>query len=150
MQRVFVADARDRLLLEEVPRVFVGQPVRLPRRFFDRRAFEKQAHVRLLPVQLTGREAKAFDALGFGEERRHAALDAVVRDQRHQRRGFRWTDEPRAIGLGGEERRIGRVRELVETIRQHAGEQPLHQALPVGADRRLVALGHRAHHVDDR
>jgi hypothetical protein len=149
VQRVLVTDARNRLLLKEVSRVFVRQSVRFPGGLFDHRALEKALGIELLPLELAGGEAESRHAIGLGEERRQAALDPVLGDEGAERRRFRRSDEPRAIRSGGEKRRRGRLRELVEPFRQHSGEQPLDQALPVGADGRLVALRHFGQYADD-
>ena len=56
------------------------------------------------------------------------------RDQRIQARHFDGAHEEVAIGLRPQERRVGRLRDLVEPRGQHRREQLLDHVLTVGAD----------------
>ena len=73
----------------------------------------------------------------------------VVGHDRGHRRHLGGGHEQAAVGAGGEERRVRLLRQLAEAGREQARHDALGGLLAIGADRRLIARGDRARHVDD-
>ena len=127
---------------------FVGERTRRTLVFLEQRLIQVALAVQLVAIELALREAKLHDPLELGEERFETALRAAVGDQRRQGRERRGPHEESPIGLRRVERRIGPLRDFGEALRQQTREEPIDHALPIRADRALLAGRRHVGHGD--
>ena len=151
VERELLPDRRQRLSLEEVPRVLVGAARGLAVRALGDHALVGE-HPRLLRARELGRrEAEPRHPLELGHQRVETALDAVARDHRLQDglvvRPRRLEQRPGRVGL--DERGVLSLRELIEPEVEHAAEQLVEHDVAIPADRALVARRPKVGEGDD-
>ncbi len=85
-------------------------------------------------------KTKSLHALALGKERVESTLNSVVSDQGGERERLGGSHEIALTRVGGDERRIGLLSDLAESIVEHRAEKSLDEMLTVGCRRRVEAL----------
>src|SRR5215471_18217676 len=136
MERKLLPDRRQRLVLEEVARVFVGAARRLAVGTFRDGTLIAEHHRLLRAGELGCRETELREPLQFCDECGQTARHPIIRYDRLQdysipcSRGW----EQLAVGGSAHERRIRAAGKLVEPGTEHVGKQLIAYDLAIPAD----------------